>query len=1234
MDSVENSYLDLSTLPALAGLFLAGDAAILFDNRMEKPLWSNAAGAELVGAPSIASLLESGSAPASTLMRQFRDAAAQLEEDEPIVRGFRIARGTRTEFIQCTLALCELPDGDVGVLVTCADERIFKPQREHEAAQKALGALEGMAGVGAVLDAYGLPIAFTRKFAEADFPADEIEALSHAASSGQSVMRREIVDGENNAWNIAIANVRQNPARLLLIARPALQAVEPAREPVSVPEIGPEIRPETGPELPEATRDDPVTAAVDPVEAKPQSVQLDLLDAPTSVEPVAVSVDEDEGVEPLAEPTLEADEALSPDEAPATRANGPRSLLERWYLGAQSETPQTSQEEPALRSPSSETIENPGEAETVAPVSDTAEETAEVEEDFAEDGWARSAVEGMGASAAFADGGSRRGPEVVETIGDAEVAEPADTAEAAEAVEEEMDDLAAQEEPWFTPQDDEPVELPEAASGTVFSTQADGNAVASEEFTFTSSAEPVRFAWTVDDNQMFLSVSPELAQTVGPNAADVLGRRWSDIAKVFGFDRSGDIQRLLEKRDTWSGKSVLWPVQGTDLVVPVDLAALPAFSGARQFDGFRGFGIIRTADAVIDADETGLALVSGPVQPRRDTVRGSNVADTGQDISRKMWPVDRDEVKLPPERAVAPFPAAPGGGNVVDLTLRKRDRNDELSKTEAKAFQEIGRKLVEEVPLKPTENEPAAPAYAADTLQAEIEAEPQFEATPQPEPVSEKATQAMPEQGGAQASILKKLPVPVLVYRMGETLYANPEMLSVTGYASLEELSQHGGIDALFSPEEIDAGEGALAEGEKGTVSLRRRDGTHVNVNPMLQSVAWEGGRALLLSFRTPGPAGGEKAAIDMARVSELQNILDTATDGILVTTREGQIESLNGPAEALFGVDLREVAGKQLSELFAKESHRAVEEYMRELKEPGVAGLINNGREVIGLHAKGGLIPLFITLGKMGREEKFCAVLRDITPWKKAEEELVGARRAAESASEQKSEFLARVSHEIRTPLNAIIGFSDVMIEERFGPIDNDRYRGYLRDINRSGVHVLDLINDLLDISKIEAGKMELTYEAVDLNQLVSETVALLQPQANAERIIIRTSLSRAVPRVVADARSIRQIILNLVSNAIKFTPANGQVIVSTVYEGNGEVVMRVRDTGRGMSEREIEHAMKPFHQVNVTDERRGQGTGLGLPLTKALVEANRAYFDLESTPGEGTIAHVHFPIQRVLAD
>ncbi|HSO46826.1 MAG TPA: PAS domain-containing sensor histidine kinase, partial [Rhizobiaceae bacterium] len=921
----------------------------------------------------------------------------------------------------------------------------------------------------------------------------------------------------------------------------------------------------------------------------------------TAAEHIADEMTDDEGEEPVAEPALEADDPWQPAAS--------QSRLDEWYLGANAVGDEAQRQEEELRTPSHE-ADAPETAQSAEqPIAEEHGTAAAIDEDFAEDDWARSAIEGPGGGPASNDemeDGDWGRPELVEAIGEEE------------------------NEPELEDEVGEPSNLAEVAGDAA----ADESVATAKEFAFASSSEPVRFAWTVDDHQIFLSVSPELAQTVGPNAADIVGRRWSDVAKVFGFDTSGDIQRLLEKRDTWSGKSVLWPVQGTDLVVPVDLAALPAFSGARQFDGFRGFGIIRTADVIFDPDETGLALVSGPAKPKPESKPAPQGIDTGHDVSRRLQPIDRDDRDTPNGNGRAPSGAA--GGNVVDLTSRKRDRGDELSKTEARAFQEIGRKLVEEAPVKPPE---PASEFLVETMPARPVAD-EHHKTPPPGDASQSTANGEVRKAGSvangddagNAAILKKLPVPVLVYRMGETLYANPELLATTGYSSLEELSAAGGVDALFSPAD---GDGTLSEGDNGAVPLRRRDGSSVQVSPLLQSVPWLGGRALLLSFRPPiQPNGGEKAAVDIARVAELQNILDTATDGILVTTREGQIESLNAPAEALFGVNHRDAAGLPLTELFAKESHRAVEEYMRELKEPGVAGLINNGREVIGRHAKGGLIPLFLTLGRMGQEEKFCAVLRDITPWKRAEEELVGARRAAESASEQKSEFLARVSHEIRTPLNAIIGFSDVMIEERFGPIDNDRYRGYLRDINRSGVHVLDLINDLLDISKIEAGKMELTYEAVDLNQLVSETVALLQPQANAERIIIRTSLSRAVPRVVADARSIRQIILNLVSNAIKFTPANGQVIVSTVYEGNGEVVMRVRDTGRGMTEREIEHAMKPFHQVNVTDERRGQGTGLGLPLTKALVEANRAYFDLESTPGEGTIAHVHFPTQRVLAD
>jgi signal transduction histidine kinase len=296
---------------------------------------------------------------------------------------------------------------------------------------------------------------------------------------------------------------------------------------------------------------------------------------------------------------------------------------------------------------------------------------------------------------------------------------------------------------------------------------------------------------------------------------------------------------------------------------------------------------------------------------------------------------------------------------------------------------------------------------------------------------------------------------------------------------------------------------------------------------------------------------------------------------------------------------------------------------------------VLNDGREVIGREASGGFLPLFMTIGKLTSSNGYCAVIRDITQWKRTEEELRNAKRAAETANAHKTDFLARVSHEIRTPLNAIIGFADMMANEHFGPVGHPRYGEYAHDIVRSGRHVLDIVNDLLDISKIEAGEMELDFSSVGLNEMVQAAVSIVQPQANGQRVIIRTALSQAVPNVVADGRSIKQIVLNILANAIRFTPSGGQIIVSTAYEPNGSVVLRIRDTGIGMSRSELEQAMKPFRQVSTgTPRNRGDGTGLGLPLTKAMVDANRAQFAISSTPNEGTLVVVMFPSPRVLAD
>jgi signal transduction histidine kinase len=251
-------------------------------------------------------------------------------------------------------------------------------------------------------------------------------------------------------------------------------------------------------------------------------------------------------------------------------------------------------------------------------------------------------------------------------------------------------------------------------------------------------------------------------------------------------------------------------------------------------------------------------------------------------------------------------------------------------------------------------------------------------------------------------------------------------------------------------------------------------------------------------------------------------------------------------------------------------------------------------------------------------------ATLKDeIAELKQNEQELLESARRAESASSAKSDFLAKISHEIRTPLNSIIGFSEVMMNEQFGAIGNARYREYLKDIHSASGHLLSLINDLLDLSKIEAGKLTLTFSAVALNEIIAQCVASMGPQASSARIVMRTALAPALPRVVADARSVRQIVLNLLSNSLKFTSPGGQVIISTGLNDAGEVVLRVRDNGVGMSENEIATALEPFRQLSTTP--RG-GTGLGLPLTKAMAEANRATFHLTSAPKEGTLVEITF--------
>ena len=250
----------------------------------------------------------------------------------------------------------------------------------------------------------------------------------------------------------------------------------------------------------------------------------------------------------------------------------------------------------------------------------------------------------------------------------------------------------------------------------------------------------------------------------------------------------------------------------------------------------------------------------------------------------------------------------------------------------------------------------------------------------------------------------------------------------------------------------------------------------------------------------------------------------------------------------------------------------------------------------------------------------------------RRVEHELRAAKDQAEIANRTKSEFLAMISHELRTPLNAILGFSEILSSEMFGKLGDTKYRGYAEDIMSSGEHLLGLINNILDLSKVEAREFELDDDELDMSEAIDEALRFVADKAKKMKISVKKDIPANLPLLRADARAIRQILINLLSNAVKFTPARGRVVVGAETGGNGSFVLSVSDTGIGIPADHIERVLQPFAQVDTSLARKFEGTGLGLPLTKSLVELHGGILELDSKPDQGTTVRVIFDRSRVV--
>jgi PAS domain S-box-containing protein len=489
---------------------------------------------------------------------------------------------------------------------------------------------------------------------------------------------------------------------------------------------------------------------------------------------------------------------------------------------------------------------------------------------------------------------------------------------------------------------------------------------------------------------------------------------------------------------------------------------------------------------------------------------------------------------------------------------------------------------------------------------------------------------ALQESEARYRQLVEHSPDAVIVHADERIVYANPSAARMLGAEDAEALLGHSLLE-LVPEAQRDFVRGRIRKMLTEWRSLptieghiRRLDGGMIDIEATPMPLLYGGKPSIQLIARD---VTARKRTQEMLELTQLS--MDRASEGMLWLDADGHVRNVNDSACRMLGYRRGELLALSVFELNPELTREAWEKAWLAIKADGSRSFEAQLRTKRSSPLACDIVMNHLRFG--GRELQF-ALLRDASSRRATERKLRTAMERAEAASRAKSEFLANMSHELRTPLNAIIGFSEVMRGELFGAFGNSRYLEYAADIHDSGMHLLTMINDILDLSRAEAGELTLNDQEVDLRIAALAAARLVRDRAAAAALTVSVELEEDLPRLRADERMVKQMLINLLSNAVKFTPDAGRITVTARLEANGGLALMVRDTGVGMAPEDIPVALTPFRQIESLLTRKHGGTGLGLPLVKSLVELHGGKLGIESQPGTGTAVTLRFPPARVV--